>query len=185
MNFTDTCEGRCPYLSESGHECLMTNGGLYIPMPEHINTLCLTPIFCQCYQYIQGCSTVRELAGQLGCNSMDSRRRYSRITTRIPLQISDCGHDGRGATVLDHEAFSVDLSFGGIRLESRIPMPLQGKIAFVAGSIGNISRWEGQGEVRWTDELENGVFQSGLMVTDKKTFQAIGQHLSLSCASSL
>ena len=185
MICADTCVRGCPYFFESGHECLMTNGGLYIPMPEHINNLCVTPRFDQCYHYIQGCSVVGDLAGQLGFTHNDSRRRYRRIMERIPLQLNDCGHDGRGAEILDHEAFTVDLSFGGIRLESRVPLPVQGKIAFVVGQNGDALRWEGLGEVRWTDELESGVFHSGLIVTDKKTFQAIGQHLSLSGLSPL
>jgi len=185
MICADTCGGCCPYFSEGGHECLMTNGGLYIPMPEHINNLCVTSRFDQCYHYIQGCSVVRNLAGQLGFTHNDSRRRYRRITERIPLQFAVCGHDERGAEILDQEAFTVDLSFGGIRLESRVALPVREKISFVVGQNGDVSPWEGQGEVRWTDELDSGTFQSGLIVTDKKTFQAIGQHFSLSGFSPL
>lgn len=172
-------EKRCPYLAESGHECLMTNGGLYIPMPKHINTLCRTARFDQCYHYVQGCSVARELAGQLGFIHNDSRRRYRRVSERLPLQLANCGCDGRGAEILDPEACTVDLSFGGIRIESCVKLPVQGKISFVVGQGGDLPCWEGQGEVRWTDQLAGGLFQSGLIVTDKKTFQAIGQHLSL------
>lgn len=185
MNCTDTRGGRCPYFSEGVHECLMTNGGLYIPMPEYINNLCGTSRFVQCYHYLQGCSVIRDSAGQLDFVHNDSRRRYRRIAERIPLQLADCSHDGRGAEVFDYEAFSVDLSFGGIRLESRVALPVRGKIAFVARQNGDVSCWQGQGEVRWTDEVEDGIFQSGLIVTDKKTFQAIGQHLNLSGLSPL
>lgn len=186
MDFTDICgEKHCPYLSEGGHECLMTNGGLYIPMPEHVNTLCQTTRFDQCYHYVQGCSVARDLAGQLGFIHNDSRRRYRRVRERLPLQLSDCACDGRGAELLDPDACTVDLSFGGMRIESRIALPVQGKIAFVVGQDGDLSCWEGQGEVRWTDEQADGLFQSGLIVTDKKTFQAIGQHLSLSALSAL
>ena len=186
MNCADTCgEKHCPYLSEGGHECLMTNGGLYIPMPEHINNLCATSRFEQCFHYIHGCAVVGDLAGQLYFTHDDSRRRYRRITERMPLDLAECGHDGRSVEILDHEAFTVDLSFGGIRLESRVALPVREKIAFVVKQNGDVSGWEGHGEVRWTDELENGIFQSGLIVTDKKTFQAIGQHLSLSGLSPL
>ena len=185
MNRDDSSGGHCPYLSEGDRECLMTNGGLYIPMPEHVNNLCQTSRFDQCHHYIQGCSVVKDLAGHLDFIHNDSRRRYRRINERMPLQLSDCGQDGRSAGILDHEAFTVDLSFGGIRLESRVALPVREKICFMVGQRGDASCWEGQGEVRWTDELATGIFQSGLLVTDNKTFQAIGQHLSLSGLSQL
>ncbi|MDD5759834.1 MAG: PilZ domain-containing protein [Desulfobulbaceae bacterium] len=185
MNSTDTSWQRCPHLSEGGHGCLMTRGGLYIPMPEHVDTLCKTSSFAQCYQYIQGCSAVRELTGPLGSIHTDSRRRYGRIKTKVPLQLVNFCQDERDATVVDQEAFAVDLSLGGIRLESRVPLSPQGKITFVAGASADASRWEGRGEVRWTKRLINGGFQSGLIVTDKKTFQAIAQHLGLSAVSSM
>lgn len=185
MNRTGNCWQRCPYLSESGYGCLMIRGGLYIPMPEHVETLCITSSFGQCYHYIQGCSAVRELTGQLGCIPTDSRRRYGRIKTRIPMQIVDSCQDEPGVVIIDQDAFAVDLSLGGIRLEGHVPLPLQGKIAFVAEAGNDASCWEGHGEVRWTKELAKGGFQSGLIVTDKKTFQAIGQQLSLSTVSSM
>lgn len=163
----------------------MTNGGLYLPMPEHINALCLTPRFGQCHHYMQGCAAVRDLAGQLGFIHDASRRRYRRVKERIPLQIADCGQDGRGAEILDDTAVTVDLSLGGIRLESRVELPVRKKIAFVFGRIGATPSWDGQGEVRWTERLGAGVFQSGLIVTDKKTFQSLGQHLTLPGLSSL
>lgn len=159
----------------------MTNGGLYIPMPEHINSLCLTVRFGQCHHYIQGCAAVRDVAGKLDFINDTSRRRYRRVSARVPLQLADCGHGGRCAEILDDGAFTVDLSLGGIRLESRLELPVQKKIAFVFGhKDATVPSWDGQGEVRWTEKLETGAFQSGLIVTDKKTFEAIGHHLSLS-----
>ena len=158
----------------------MTNGGLYIPMPEHINTLCVTARFDQCHHYIHGCSSVWNLAGQLNIIHDTSRRRYRRITERIPLQLADCGLDGRCAEIIDHGAFTVDLSLGGIRVESQVELPVRKKIAFTLGKNGVETSWNGLGEVRWTEKLGTGSFHSGLIVTDKKTFHSLGQHLSLS-----
>jgi hypothetical protein len=163
----------------------MTNGGLYIPMPEHINTLCATPRFGQCHHYRQGCAAIREVAGQLGYAHDASRRRYPRVQERIPIQIADYGHDGRAAEILDSNAFTVDLSLGGIRVESQVPLPTRKRVAFVVGKEGSGPCWDGLGEVRWTENIRAGAFQSGLIVTDQKTFQAIGHHLTLPGVSSL
>jgi len=179
MKGTDTIGEQCPYFSQCAKECLMTNGGLFIPMPEHINALCLTPRFVQCSHYVHGCAAVRELASQLGYVHDASRRRYRRVSERIPIQIADCAHDGRCAEILDNEAFTIDLSLGGIRLESRVELPARKRVAFVFGQGGDGPCWDGQGEVRWTERVEGGAFHSGLIVTDKKTFQALGQHLNL------
>ncbi len=179
MKCNDTNGYQCPYYAHCTQECLMTNGGLYIPMPEHINTLCSTPRYGQCHHYRHGCVAIREVATQLGYANDVSRRRYPRVQERIPMQITDYSHDGRGANILDSEAFTVDLSLGGIRVESRVALPAQKRVAFVVGHNGSGSCWDGLGEVRWTENVGVGAFQSGLIVTDQKTFQALGNHLNL------
>lgn len=181
MDYAENHRRSCPYLSDSCQECLMTNGGLYIPMPEHINTLCMTIRYAQCHHYIHGCSSVWSVASQLGVTHDTSRRRYRRITERLPLQLADCGaFDGRCAEIIDHRAFTVDLSLGGIRVESHVELPVRKRITFILGENGSVPSWKGQGEVRWTEKQEAGDFHSGLIITDKKTFQSLGQHLSLS-----
>lgn len=157
----------------------MTNGGLYLPMPEHINALCMTLRFGQCRHYIQGCAAVRELAGQLGFVHDASRRRYRRVRERVPLQLAECGRDGRCAEILDGDAFTVDLSLGGICVESRVELPARKRVAFLFGQSEGGPCWDGQGEVRWTEKIGEGAFHSGLIVTDKKTFQSLGHHLNL------
>lgn len=184
MKCIDTNGEQCPYFVQCAQECLMTNGGLFIPMPEHINTLCATPSFGQCHHYRQGCAAIRALAGELGYTRDASRRRYPRVQERIPMQIADLRHDGRGAQILDGDAFTVDLSLGGIRLESRVALPTRKMVAFVVGRDGSGPCWDGLGEVRWTENIRAGAYQSGLIVTDQKTSQAIGHYLNLPGVSS-
>ena len=184
-HYDDARRVRCPYLAEGGQECLMTNGGLYIPMPEHVNTLCITARFGRCHQYIYGCSSVSNLAGQLDFTHNTSRRRYRRVPERIPLQLADHDHEGSCSEILDNTGFTLDLSLGGIRIESQVELPVRKKIAFLLGQNGTAPYWGGQGEVRWSEKQKSGTFHSGLIVTDKKTFQSLGQHLSLSGLSSL
>lgn len=179
MTCTDAGDICCPYFTRSRHECLMTHDGLYIPMLNHIHSLCLTGHFGQCHHYIQGCGASKAFVGQLGLASESSRRRYPRVNARIPLRIVDCGVEGNCAEILDNEAFAMDLSWGGIRLATKVALPVRQTVAFIFGQNEDLPlSLGGQGEVRWSTEIDPGAFQSGLLVTDKKTFEALGQRMS-------
>lgn len=168
----------CPYFAQSRHECLMTLDGLYIPMLNHVHSLCMTGHFCQCGQYIHGSGAMKNNGRQLGFVPDASRRRYRRVNARIPLQVMDCGQDGCHAEMLDSDAFAVDLSWGGIGLATKVALPVQKTVTFLLGSKEETPySVDGQGEVRWSREIDPGVFQSGLLVTDKKTFEALGQRM--------
>ncbi|MBU4153706.1 MAG: PilZ domain-containing protein [Proteobacteria bacterium] len=156
----------------------MTHDGLYIPMLNHIHSLCMTGHFGQCRHYLQGCNAIKACTDQLGLASEASRRRYRRVDARIPMKIVEYGQDGRFPETLDNEAFAVDLSWGGIRLSTKVALPVRKTVTFVFGQDEEIPvMLDGQGEVRWSRKTQSGAFHSGLLVTDKKTFEALGQRM--------
>ncbi len=171
----------CNYLSENQLECLVTKGGLYIPMPEHIELFCKGDNYVQCHQYIMGCEECRESAKKFGHILDESRRRYRRVREHLSLQLSNCNESGEILDVLDQEAFTVDLSLGGFRFETHHEIPAKKRIAFSFGKDFSSPSWLGFGEVRWTKPLDyTDTFQSGLTFTDSQTFQAIGKHMGVS-----
>lgn len=174
----------CPYFAQSRHECQMTYEGLYIPTLTQIHSRCMTGDYGQCHHYLQGRSALSDFAAQFGVASEASRRRYRRISAQIPLRLIAYGHDqcsGLLDDVLDEEAFALDLSLGGLRLATTVPLPVRKTVAFVFGREAEKPvTIDGHGEIRWTRELDSGGFQSGLLVTDKRTFEAIGQRMTSS-----
>lgn len=179
MSCTDAGDVFCPYFAQSRHECLMTHDGLYIPMLNHMHSLCMTGRFGECFHYIKGCGAIKDSVGRTGFVPESSRRRYRRVNARIPLRVVDYGQDGNPSEILDNEAFAMDLSVGGIRLATKFALPVRKTVGFIFGQEEAVPyRLDGQGEVRWSTEIGSGGFQSGLLVTDKKTFEALGQRMS-------
>ena len=180
MKFAAREKNSCPHLSENALECRVTKGGLYLPMPEHIDIFCQTNQYVQCHQYIRACELVRETAREYGYIHDETRRKYRRVKQRISLLLAECSDDGTPLGILDKEAKTLDLSLGGFRFETQVNIPVNQKIAFSFGNDFTAPSWEGVGEVRWADSWHEGrASQAGLMFTDSKTFQAVGKHMGL------
>lgn len=170
----------CPYLSVSQLECKVTEGGLYLPMPEHIDMFCKDASHVHCRHYLRGCEICKENAQKMGLVNDESRRKYRRVRERIDLFLAQYSDSGKLIDVLDDSAYTIDLSLGGFRFESRNPVPANERIGFSFGNDFVTPSWQGFGQVRWTDSLKDSKgFQSGLTFTDSRTFQAVGRHMGL------
>lgn len=171
---------KCAYLADNRHECLMVKGGLYIPMPEHIDLFCQTSNFSQCHQYIKGLEFVRESAKKYGYILDESRRRFRRVRERLSLSLLLCNEAGELLDILDSNAHTIDLSLGGFRFESNARLQPHETVAFSFGHEFSSPAWTGVGEVRWTEDTGDGIkFLSGLTFTDHKTAQAVGHHIGI------
>lgn len=158
----------------------MTKGGLYIPMPEHIDMFCSSPKYTLCHQYIRGCELLQDTAKKFGYIVDGGRRRFRRVDDRTPLRVSLCDKDRRPLELLDENAITIDLSLGGMRLQSSRELPRDTLICFEFDSGFTVPDLAGVGEVKWC-EPKNGssLFQAGLAFSDFRMTQAIGSHLGL------
>ena len=172
---------KCPYwINGDGSECKMTKGGLFLPMPDHISIFCTTSRFTQCHQYIRGEELLQETARKFGCVDEEGRRKYRRVADRFQLTLSSCDEDMNPAEILDDKAFTVDLSLGGIRLETRRQVQPSGIVAFSFGSDFSIPDLSGTAEVRWCEpDHDKDGFVAGLEFSDCRMSQAIGSHMGL------
>ena len=160
----------------------MTKGGLYIPMPEHIQMFCRTGKFLECHQYIRGTELLKETAQKYGFILDGSRRRYRRVPDRFTLSLAACDESGGSSEILDVNAHTVDISLGGMRVNSSNDMVGHGLISFEFGSDFIMPILEGVGEIKWAKEIEtNGgrKFQAGVAFLDSRISHAIGAHMGL------
>lgn len=178
---TQSSRKQCPYWGKNNsHECKMTKGGLYIPMPEHINMFCLTSRYTFCHQYIRGCELLREAAKKYGFIVDGGRRRYRRVAERIPVSVSLCDKDRGLIELIDEDAVTIDLSLGGLRLLSRRELPRDSLVSFGFGPDFTIPDLAGIGEVKWCElKSDSPLFEAGLAFSDFRVTQAIGSHLGL------
>ena len=168
--------GGCPYWQESSLECKVTKGGLYLPMPAHVETFCRNENFIQCHQYVRGGAR----PGFSLADDQMSRRRHHRMPARLALRLLDPEASDQEA-VLCEDARAVDLSLGGLRLESGMNFPVNRKLRLVFGDDFAVPSWVGEGEVRWSREASSEIpcFYAGIAFTDSHTQEAVSRHLGL------
>jgi hypothetical protein len=158
----------------------MTKGGLYIPMPEHIDMFCSTPQYVKCHQYMRGCELLQEEAKKYGFIVDGGRRRFRRIADRLALAVSLCDNDRRPIELLDDRAVTLDLSLGGLRIESHRKIAKDSLVAFEFGPDFSTPDLIGVGEVKWCEaRVDSGLFEAGIAFSDFSLTQAIGNHLGL------
>jgi hypothetical protein len=172
---------QCPYWSkQNSHECKMTKGGLYIPMPEHVDMFCSKPQYSQCHQYLRGRELLQETARKYGFIVEGGRRKYRRVSDRTSLSLTSCDESLNLQELIDGKAFTVDLSLGGMRLESNAEIQKDSLVSFQFSSEFSVPNLSGVGEVKWCEPLENSdLYQAGIAFADFKLTQAIGSHLGL------
>jgi len=179
MTTGDPCQ-QCNFLClGDGQACTMTKGGVYLPLPEHIEMFCKTPYFTDCHQYIRGnkLSSTSDLNESLRHNG---RRQFRRVPDMLSLILSDCDISGAPCQLIDDQAFTIDLSPGGLRLESRKKLTPNHLIAFTFGPDFSLSNIGGVGQIRWSCESDQpDVFHAGLEFRDHATKQVIGHHMGI------
>jgi len=105
------------------------------------------------------------------------------MPARVSLRLFKAGAEGRPGAMLCDDARAVDISLGGLRLETGTKIPVNRKLLFVFGEDFTVPRWSGEGVVRWSKQRgsspEEPMFHAGLAFTDSRTPQAVSRHLGL------
>ncbi len=173
--------GQCPYWSKNkSKECGMIKGGLYIPMPEHVEMFCSSARFGVCHQYIRGCELLQESAKKYGLITDGARRRFRRVADRIPMRLALCDKNGDSLQMLDEQAVTLDLSLGGLRLESNSRIDKDVVVAFEFADTFSVPELTGIGEVKWcAANKATDKFEAGIAFRDFSLTHAIGTHLGL------
>jgi hypothetical protein len=152
----------CPLWNEEDGSCRYSQGGLLIPVLDHIQTYCLTENHVSCSYFVEARqANAHELYG--GSNN---RRRFPRIPGSTVLRISEYVEGACSARLFDAAAATVDLCPLGIRVESHRALPVDEQICFQ--SVGDSGQAiEGVGRVVWCRSMEDApVYQAGLCIND-------------------
>lgn len=185
----------CPYWSNSTKSCLVSKQGLYLPVPEHINTYCRTGNHLSCPQFEQQDADLPEYKNDSGkvadrrerkvvADRRDrkaaDRRECARITGSYSLQLAGLKEDGNTTFLLDKKATTVDLSVGGIRLQTHCELPVNSMVSFsLNGASG--PPVQGIGQIKWCRSLTgSSVFHAGIVFSDGSTSGAMRRYLGSS-----
>ncbi len=171
---------QCSFLKlDEAQACSLTKGGIFIPLPEHIEMFCKTPHYLECEQYFRNNHLNSELSNE-EIFIDNGRRHFRRIPDILALTLSNCDETGHPSQIIDAHACTLDLSPGGMLLESRQALMMNNLVAFTFGPHFSTPNHTGIGQVRWCKEAKKtDAFHAGLSFVDASTKQALGHHMGI------
>ncbi|OGQ95793.1 MAG: hypothetical protein A2521_01130 [Deltaproteobacteria bacterium RIFOXYD12_FULL_57_12] len=169
---TDTA---CRYRgTEGGRACQLATGGIYLPLPRHRELYCDSADFANCPHYKADSRSETQKTETAAPAADSGRRRFTRTHRQALLFLAGCDEDGQMVTILENGARLVDLSRGGMRIESRRALPADSLVAFTFGADFAKPGLSGLGRVCWlSPPSEQGVHQAGLAFLQEKTCEVM------------
>ncbi len=167
----------CPHWSTMSKSCLLQQEGLFIPVSEHVKIYCQNSNYLSCQQLLGRARTMGSPRREEG---KENRRRHKRTLKRYYLRLSEYNPSALAEVPIDDCACTVDMSPGGIRLESSHSLVLDSLVSFYLDKKFSEVGLRGIGKVRWCKSLENTpLFHAGIDFIDEAAAMAIQQHLAV------
>jgi hypothetical protein len=164
----------CEFWSASEHNCKVCNSGLFIPLGDHIEIYCKTAEHTLCIQYnmnIQQESSEESVTAE-------NRRQHIRIKEQCPITLVRLNESGNIVSHLSEKVNILDLSLGGMRVNSRKMLLNDSIVQFTFSAHDNDSPQSGIAKVRWSCAINNDtLYQVGLEFQSDQTIEVIGKHL--------
>ena len=175
---SDKC---CPFWDMQGKRtCRLVESGLFIPTRDHIMNFCENESFVKCYHYIGKSTPQKKIVNESKNRPLHNRRLYTRIPTNEKLSVSrySMAHESN-EDMIDSQAMSVDLSLGGMQIESSEKFYINQILSFSFDEKFHPPDFKGKGEIRWIhqDESQDSQSYAGLAFIDKETTNAVRNHL--------
>ena len=175
---SDKC---CPFWDMHGKRtCRLVESGLFIPTREHILHFCENESFVKCYHYVGKSLPQEKLVGESQYKPLRNRRLYARIPTREKLNVSRYSMSKEtNEDIIDSQATAVDLSLGGMQIETSEQIYVNQIISFSFDEYFHPPHFKGQGEIRWIhqNKSHNSPSNAGLAFVDNETVNTIKNHL--------
>ena len=181
MSKTSQKKSSCPFLDKvSESSCRLSASGLIIPTSEHILNYCKNESYYTCHHFIQSrIATEQNIELAYDDRPASNRRRHMRIPTYQPVRISRIHTDTNKEETIDNGAASIDLSLGGMRLETKAYLDPDETISFFFGEGNDQQYFKGKGDVKWIHAHESDeIIQVGLSFNDQETSNAVHRHLT-------
>jgi hypothetical protein len=139
---------KCPYWEPSqAQQCLLSKGGLYLPLPEHVLMFCSSSAYSSCHQYIMGCQS---FIGKSYPHAREGRRRHQRYKINYPLTVMLSDAPDRNRESADMTAMALDVSLSGMRARTALSIPVGSQLLFqVNSSLLDDRRLSGAAETVW------------------------------------
>ena len=171
----------CPFWDKYDKKtCRLVESGLFIPTREHILHFCENESFVQCYHYVGKSVPQEKLVRKSKNRPLSNRRLYTRIPTREKLSVSRYSiANETNEDNIDSQAMTVDLSLGGMQIETNEEIHLNQIISFSFDENFHPPGFKGKGEIRWIqqDKSQDYPSNAGLAFVDTETINTVRNHL--------
>ncbi len=175
--FNDTVSlktGNCPHWSLQNKSCQLSTDGLFLPVKNHIQIYCEGGNYASCKLAAKGASQ-KSIDGRRVAN----RRRYLRVPSSYQLDFVEFSKQ-KSRQVLGKAATVVDISRGGIRLESPHLLAEGEKIIFSFSDNSSAVQLKGKGQVKWCKTLgKDQLYQAGISFVEDDLSSTVNDQLGL------
>ncbi len=165
----------CEFWSQSEQTCKVCDSGLFIPLEDHIEIYCKTPEHTLCIQYNMNV----QLTENQELGSVTNRRSHMRVKENRQITLVRLNESGNIVSHQPEKANILDLSMGGMRVNSR-ELLLNDSLVQFNFSDDDLPHHlqSGIAKVRWSCPINHDtLFQMGLAFQNDQTMEAIGRHL--------
>ncbi len=169
----------CPFWSALSLQCRICNGGLFIPLDDHIEAYCKTPDYPQCLQYALHPGNHLQIIDKAK-QSNKNRRKFARIEVCYNITLVRLVHSGTVVSHFSTFAKTLDLSNSGMRLTTNKPLINDSVLQFSFGDTFPENLQDSAGQVAWCNkEVDAPGYQAGISFHDDQTIEAMGLYLGL------
>jgi len=158
-------------------KCSICNGGLFIPLDDHIKKFCESPHFQACKQYADHSENQISLAENVR-KSGENRRKFLRIETSHAITLIKIFGSDKQEPPFSYNASTLDVSKGGMRVATDKPLLYDSVIQFSFDDSFPQSLHGLTGQVKWCNkQLDEPGYQAGVSFQADHVIEAMVHQL--------
>ncbi len=167
----------CPFWSTESLKCRVCNGGLFIPLDDHMAVYCTTPAYPQCLQYELNSEKQLQIMEEAS-GARKNRRQYMRINASYKVILAKLVEAGEIVSHQSTVAKTLDVSKGGMRLTTEKPLLSNTVVQFSFDDSFPKSLQGGTGQVTWCNkQVDEPGYQAGISFRGDHLIEAMGSYL--------
>ncbi|KJS02939.1 MAG: hypothetical protein VR65_03630 [Desulfobulbaceae bacterium BRH_c16a] len=158
-------------------KCQLRQGGLFLPLDDHIEVYCKSPYYTQCTQYSLHLKNTIQLVDK---KAPRNRRKYERVVSHHPVTLVKLFPSGEIVAHFSIIGRTLDLSKGGLRLATEKPLINDTMVRFSFEESFPESLRKGKGEIAWSNKIiDEPGYQAGISFKDDHLINTMGVYLGL------
>ncbi|MCP4338966.1 MAG: PilZ domain-containing protein [Desulfobulbaceae bacterium] len=168
---------KCPFWSATSMKCSLCNGGIFIPLDDHMESFCNTSHYSACVQYRLHSENQTSLQEKVR-KSEENRRKYMRVESSHEITLVKIFESDKPKSYISTSANTIDVSKGGMRLATEKALLHDMLVQFSFDESFPHILHEVTGQVEWCNkQVDEPGYQVGVSFQGDHIIEAMGRHL--------